>query len=260
MIKKSLILLGAILLILPCILAQDYKLGIDIQESFQAGQPITFKVNIFDAQNNIVNGEVKIEIEDAEKSILIEKTVNSGELTSITLENPRAGYWSISAVYQDSVIKEFFTIETNEEVEFDIQGDLLIIRNIGNNRYTKTIDVIIGDSLGTKNVDLDVGEETSFRLVAPEGTYVVKVSDGKTTFSRANIALTGTGNVIGIMDKDVAENKGSVTGITKPGEDAMGDETFYGSMRNKTFVWVFILVVVGAAILLAIERGYKRRI
>jgi len=88
MIKKSLILL-MVVFVLPCMLAQDYKLGIDIQESFQAGDPITFKVNIFDSQNNIINGEVKVEIEDPEKGTLIEKNVSSGETVSIILDNTR---------------------------------------------------------------------------------------------------------------------------------------------------------------------------
>lgn len=258
MIKKSLILFTAVLLILPCILAQSYKLGIDISESFPANQPVTFKVTIFDSQNSIINGEVGIEIEDLNTGSLIEKKVMSGELASITLDNPRAGYWSISATYQDSVIKQFFTIEANEEVEFDIQGDELIIKNIGNKRYTNEIEIIIGDYYYKKNVDLDVGEQTSFRLVAPDGTYIIKVNDGKKEYRWGNIALTG--NVIGIFDKNVAENKGSVTGGPGPEDGGIGDQTFYDSMRNKTFVWVFILVVIGAAILLAIERNYRRRI
>ncbi len=255
MIKKSLILLGAILLILPCILAQEYKLGIDIQESFQAGDPITFKVNIFDSQNNIINGQVKIEIEDPEKGTLIEKTVSSGEAVSITLENPRAGYWSISAIYQELVIKQFFEVKANEEVKFEINGDEMIIKNIGNKRYSNTIDIVIGESYTQQNVDLDIGEETSFRLVAPDGTYSVKVTDGKTTLSQANVQLTGiSGNAIGILDKSMQKSDMGITGGPR------GDQTFYGSLRSKTFVWVFILVIVGAAILVAIERNYRRRI
>ncbi len=248
-----------VVFVLPCMLAQDYKLGIDIQESFQAGDPITFKVNIFDSQNNIINGEVKVEIEDPEKGTLIEKNVSSGEAVSIILENPRAGYWSISASYQDTpVTKEFFEIKANEEVKFEIKGDELIIQNIGNKRYSNTIDIIIGEAYTQQNVDLDIGEETSFRLVAPDGTYSVKVTDGKTTLSQANVQLTGiSGNVIGILDSKRGEPS-PVTGGPRPGET--GDQTFYGSLRNNLFVWVFILVIVGAAILLAIERGYKRRI
>ncbi len=241
---------------LSFVIAQDYKLGIDIKESFPPGEPITFKINIFDSQNNIVPGEIQVEIEDAEKRTKIDRTVNSGELNAINIENARAGYWTINAKYGDLIIKEFFNIETSEEVKFEIQGDILIITNIGNSKYTKTIDIIIGDSLGTKNIDLGVGEETKFRLIAPDGTYNIKVSDGKTTIAKSNIALTG--NVIGILDEKIAESSPSPIGAPRPGEEGIGEETFYSSIRNKSFVYVFILVVIGAAVLLAVERRYKR--
>lgn len=246
------------MLLSSLVLAQDNKLGIDIKESFSSGETIAFTINIFDSQNNIIPGEINVRIEDAEKTNSIEKTVNSGEMTSIVLENPRAGYWSISAVYRDATLKEFFSIEASEKIEFNIQGDVLTVRNIGNSRYTKNIDIIIGDSLGTKKVDLDVGEEMSFRLIAPNGNYLVKITDGETTYSRADVALTG--NVIGILDKNVAESKTSVTGGLRPESESIGEETFSDSIRNKSFVYVFILVVVGAAILLAIERRYRKRI
>lgn len=255
MIKKSIVILIIIFSLLSLVFAQDYKLGLDIKESFESSEPITFKVNIFDSENNLVNDQLKIEIQDPEKGTFIEKTINSGEVVSLTLNNPRAGYWSITAIYQNSVVKEFFNIKTNEEIKFEIQEDELIIKNIGNKRYANTIDIIIGESYTQKNVELEIGEETSFRLVAPDGTYSIKVTDGTTTFSKTNVQLTGiSGNVIGIMDKSIEDNNPGITGGPR------GDETFYNSVRSKTFVWIFIMVIVGAAILVSIERRYRKRI
>ncbi len=258
MMKKSLIILG-IMLLSSLVVAQNYKLSVEIEESFSPGKPITFKINIFDSENNVVPGTLEIEIKDEGTGTSIQKSIQSGEVVAINLEeDARAGLWSISAVYQESVVKEFFNIESNEEIKFEIQGDELIITNVGNSRYTKTIDIAIGNAFSQKKVDLDVGKSTGFRLIAPDGNYAIKVTDGKTTFSRANVALTG--KVIGIMDKDVAENKGSVTGGLRPGAESIGEETFYDSVRSKSFVYVFILVVVAAAVLLAIERRYRRKI
>jgi hypothetical protein len=254
--KKSLMIIIGILM-LSFVAAQEYKLGIEIKESFLPEEPITFKINIFDSSNNILPGEINVEIEDAQKITKIERTVSSGEINTVNIENARAGYWTISAVYHDSVVKEFFSINESKGAKFEIEGDVLIVKNTGNSRYTETIDIIIGDSLGTKNVDLGVGEETRFRLIAPDGTYNIKISDGTTTIAKSNIALTG--NVIGILDEKIAESKGSVTGGLRPDENA-GTDTYYSSTRNKSFVYVFILVVIGAAVLLAIERNYRRRI
>ena len=255
MVKKSLIILG-ILLLSSLVVAQGYKLGIDVEESFPPGEPISFRVNVLDSQNNIVTGSVEVEIKDEGTGTLIQKSVQSGELVTVNLEDgARAGLWRLSANYQGETQEVFFNIEANEEVRFDIQGDELIITNVGNSRYTQTVDIAIGNAFSQKKVDLSVGESVRFRLIAPDGNYVIKVTDGKTTFSRANVALTG--NVIGIMDKEYAESKGSVTGGLRPGEDTIGEETFYENIRSKSFVYVFILVVVAAAILLAVERRYR---
>lgn len=258
MVKKSIIFPIIFVFLFSFVLAQDVKLGINIKDSFLPGETIMFTINIFDAENNIIPGEINVRIEDAEKTNSIERTVQSGEMVNINLENARAGYWSISATYQDSVTKEFFSINESKKIEFNIQGDVLTVRNTGNSRYTDDIDIIIGNSLGTKKVDLNIGEQTSFRLIAPNGNYLVKITDGETTYSKASVALTG--NVIGILDKNVAESKTSVTGGLRPESESIGEETFKDSIRNKSFVYVFILVVVGAAILLAVERRYRKKI
>lgn len=67
-------------------MAQDYKLEISpTQEIFKAGENITFKVTVYDSQNNPVYDEVSIIIEDAEKRVKIEKNIPSNELIEIGL-------------------------------------------------------------------------------------------------------------------------------------------------------------------------------
>ncbi len=256
--KKRLIAVCIILLaLLSLVMAQENKIEISTtKESFSAGESLTFKVSLYDAQNNPIDANVVVIIEDAEKRTRIERTIQSNKLIDINLgEKAKHGYWTITARYEDAEVTEFFTIEMNEEVRFEIQGDKLIVKNIGNARYTKTIQIIIGETLGTKKIDLEVGEETSFRLIAPDGTYNIKVTDGKTTITRSSVALTG--NVIGILDEKLTTGGSPVTGGLRPKE---GDESFYSTIRNQKFVYVFLLVVVGTAVLLAIERRYKKRV
>lgn len=238
------------------VLAQN-KIKIDIPESVSSNSlPLT--VSLFDAQNNLIEGSIKVTVKDAEESSVIEKIIESNKLTEIDLgENARAGLWEIIVEYQDMKTIESFTLETNEEVEFKIQNDNLIIKNTGNKRYSKEIDIKIGNSLGTKKVDLEIGEETSFRLVAPNGNYKIIVTDGKTTITKSNVALIG--NVIGILDEKLADGGNSVTGGLRPGSE-LGDESFYSSIKDKKFAYVFLLVVIGAAILLAVERRYRKRV
>jgi hypothetical protein len=258
MIKKSLILFCIVfsaVMLSAIIMAQENKIKVEIKESFSAGEKIAFKVSLYDSQNNLIDGDISIIVEDAEKRTKIEETVSSNKLVDVDLgEGARAGLWTITAKYQDIEVKEFFSIDLSEEVKFEIEGDKLIITNTGNTRYIRTIDIIIGESLGTKKVDLDVGKKVSFRLIAPDGTYNIKVTDGKTTMSKSSVALVG--KAIGILDERLTTGGSPVTGGVKPEEE--GEEIY--SARSKSYVYIFLLVIIGAGVLLAVEKRYRKRV
>jgi len=248
--KKSVSLIFALIFVCSFVTAEN-KIDLEIADSFSVNENIVFRVLVYDSENNIISGNLNVILEDAKGITKIEKTIEIGKQETINLGgNPRAGIWLITAKYEDLKIKESFTIENNEIAKFDIQGDKLSITNIGNSRYVKTIDIIIGSSLGTKEVDLDIGEEISFRLVAPDGNYNIKVSDGKTTFTKSNVLLTG--NVVGILDENPAVGT-PVTGGVKPDDS-------YSEIRSNKLAYVFLLVVIGAAVLLALERNYRKKI
>jgi len=239
------------------------KISIDMRgrgeskNSFLAGEDIAFTISLYDENNNPVSDNVDVIIENADKTETIEKTFPSNQPVSLNLgESARAGFWSITAKYQDAEITSLFSIEPSGNVLFEIIEDRLIITNTGNSRYTETIDIAIGDSIKSQDVDLGVGDKTSFRLVAPDGTYNIRVTDGKTTVTKGSVTLTGTGNVIGVLDERLTGGEGPITGGPGPGEEG---EDFYGG-RNKNLVYLFIIVVIGAAVLLAIERNYRKRI
>ena len=259
--KSLLILLYALILASSVVTAQSTQdQGIKLQvttikESFQPGENITLKVSLLNSQNSPINTEVAIIFENAEKTKKIEKTLQTNTLIEINLgEGISAGYWSATAKYQESESKAIFTIETSEEAVFSLEGDMLAISNTGNSRYTKTIQILIGDTLGVKEVDLNAGEKISFRLIAPEGSYNIRVTDGKTTFTRGNVQLTG--DVIGVLD-DRVRSRAPITGARVEGDSEAGALSL---VKSNKIVYAFILVVVGATVLIAIERNYRRKL
>jgi hypothetical protein len=228
------------------------RLKIETEESFSAGESITIKVLIYDSEDNLIEDNVDIIIEDAEKRTTIEKTILSDQLITEDLgEGARSGLWSITAKYQGEETTAFFEVETKEEAKFEIDGDRLTITNIGNTRYTNEIDIAIGDHLGSKSLNLNMDESVSFRLIAPDGTYTVRVTDGTSTpLEKSDISLTG--NVVGILDENIAASNNPLTGGIKPKDDE-------GTFKPKNYVYVFVLVIIGAAVLLAVERKYKKK-
>lgn len=248
--KRGWMLLLMFVLVITII---DAKIEISTsQENFKAKDNITLKVTLLDENNNPINDQVEISIEDAEKIVKIKEIVTSNELVEIDMgEGVTHGYWNLIAKYGDQEAKTIFMVEAEELAKFTIDKDILTIKNIGNTEYTRTIQIIIGDTIGSRTPKLDVGEEIQYRLIAPEGDYNIKITDGFTTITKGEVQLTGTGQAIGALDER-SSNRAGITGGISPDEES--DIALLSYIKKSSFVYVFILVVFGVAILLAIQR------
>lgn len=259
--KKCLILLSFVFLLSSLVIAQSYTMELFTlpeDKIFEPGETIKVKVTLFDSNSNLVNDEVSIIFKDISELSIEETTIQSNNFEEITLpENALAGEGEIVVSYKDSEITENFFVSESELVSFEVQGEKLIVTNIGNTIYDKTIYITIGDTVGSKNPNLGVGESVSYRLVAPEGSYNIKVTDDSrnTLFTKGSVSLTGTGQVIGALD----ERASGLAGITGIESEPDSEGEILGMVKNSTFVYVFVLVVFGATILLAIERRYRRK-
>lgn len=250
-------------LMLMMVSAQAYKLDVaSSKESFEAGESIVLKVSLFDEENKLVNDDVSIVLKNIEKNKEIQKTIQSNKFVSFNLgEDAIAGEWEATAIYKDTRASTIFLLKRSENLEFKIEEDFLSLKNIGNTIYLKKIRIKIGDTLGEeKSLNLDLGDEVKYRLIAPEGKYEIKVigEDGEILFSIANVELTGTGltgKAIGAVDEK-ASSRGGITGTVSPDEES--DEAILAYLKGSHLTYVFVLVIFGAMILLAIERRYRK--
>jgi len=259
-IKKSLVFLFCLIILSSLVIAQEYKISISIVPEgkiFEAGENITFIVSLSDLNNKPIYDDVLVIAEDAEKKVKVEQNVQSNKPITINLGN-RASYGqgTITAKYMDSEAKGFFEIDIKVLAKFELNRDTLTITNIGNTQYTKSIQIIIGETTGTKYPKLNVGEKVSYKLVAPEGVYNIKVTDGKTVLTQDEVKLTGTGKVIGVLD-ETSTQRSPVTGGIRP-EDS--EENLLSYFKNNKFGYVFIAIILGAMILLAIEKRFRKKL
>ena len=255
--KKSLIFLLGIIILSGLVFAQNYKMEISTaKDTFEAGENITFKVTLYDTNNQLLKDNVNVVLEDAEKKVKIEKIIPSNQFIDVNLAGASYGQGTITAEYNGIEATGNFVIDINELARFEINGKELIITNIGNTQYTKTIQITIGEITGVKTPKLDIGKSVSYRLVAPEGVYNIKITDGKTTITQGQVKLSGTGKTIGAIDETATQRTGITGGISPDKESDIG---FLEYVKTSKFVYVFILVVFGATILLAIERNYRKK-
>lgn len=262
MIKKVGVFLFLTRFLLSFVVAQEYKIEVTTtQEAFEAGEAITLRISLLDLNNKPIYDEVSIILEDSAKNQK-EETIQANELVSIDFEQATYGQGTITATYGESTTTSIFFINANENIEFELGENTLMITNTGNTKYTKPFQIIIGDYVGeTQNFNLEVGESKTFKLVAPEGTYALKVIvDGEVLFSKNDVPLSSkglTGEAIGAIDES-ASQRSSLTGGISPDEES--HEAILGYLKSSKLTYVFVLVIFGTMILLAIERNYRKKV
>lgn len=243
--KRSLIILFIAVFLCSTVLAETLKIDFPVKDEFEPGEKISLRVSLFDKETP-VDTEISLIFSNAEKTESIEKLVLTNKPIEIDLgENASSGYWNILASYDGITTKEVFFINTNEEARFEVEGDKLIITNIGNTYYSKMVHIIIGDTPSEpKRIELGVGEKTELSLMAPTGTYKIKVTDGETTLVKSGVSLTGES--IGFLPE-------------KSGHSITIGNSRNFSLMNNAFVYVFLIAIIGVTTLLAIERHYKKK-
>jgi hypothetical protein len=177
--RITIITLIFLLFTLSSVNAQSYSIDISglKSEEYQIGEELNFRIILLEEENKIER-EIEIEIHDALSKKIVTKTVMSYQDNVIKIEDDfLGGRWTMKATYGDSSIKRDFSIGENPKVEFIIEDDQLIIKNMGNTRYTKTVEIIIGNVENNYAQNIKVGGEKRLKLISPEGTYNIKVME-----------------------------------------------------------------------------------
>ncbi len=203
-------------------------------QNVKPGGNLSFRIMLFDQSGEKVEGDASYIIENPDQ-VEIGKKLSEIEKTELFLpeKNMTSGYYKIKA-YSSGLSKERqFYVEENEEASFSIVNGTLVIKNIGNIEYDKAVQVSIGGIVEIINHKFALGEEKKYEMVAPEGNYEVKVTDGESLLETENLGLT-TGRAVGLRE--------------------VGDGFL---QRGKIFAWVFIILVLGMFIFVTSKRTLK---
>ena len=255
MVSKALVF-AIILAIAQVAIAADYSMDISgiKTDDYSIGEKMKLRVSVLEGEQ-LATGRVNLLFSDALGKKKIRKVVDANSEFELTIgDDFPSGLWSIKASYNGEEIKRNFVVSENSDVEFRLEGDELVIKNTGNVRYTRTIQIKIGDKTNSYVQNIGVGEEKRLKLISPKGSYDIEVTDGKKTLSRKNVELFGTGNVIGAVDKDLV----GYTGFAGAG-DLRGIDDKEVSLSKLPISLIFIAGVMVLGILVAIERKLTRK-
>lgn len=256
--QKLLITLSLSIFILSITFVSSQEFSIDISgltaEEYNPGEQITFKIILLEGTTE-TSQEVTYTLQDALHKKEITNTTTSNQEVSLTIgEDFPSGIWTITAESKDSSVIRTFNVGENQKVEFLIQADTLIIRNKGNTRYTKTLQITIGDEVNSYIQNIKAGEEKVLKLISADGTYNIKVTDGITTIKRENVQLFGVGNVVGAIDEGLV----GYTGFAGAGNLRDSDNRIV-SLKKLPLSLIFIAAIGILAFLVVAERRLTKK-
>jgi len=174
------------------------NIEIQVENTYKPGENVNFRINIYEEDKRI-NDKVSFEIQNFYGEIIEDGIVDSGESVSYRLlESADKGYWGIISKYRGVEKKELFNVLEFEKAEIILEEDKLIIINVGNVPYTKSVQISIGDHEETALVPLGIGERKEIKLTAPFGEYDIRVNDGSYGDDIVFKSVSLTGNVVGL--------------------------------------------------------------
>ncbi len=193
------------------------------------GTSLKVKAILHDQTGEKIDSTASITIKDVNNKILEQKEINTDESFEYPIKSDEPPVeWKIFAISNKLTAENKFLIKTNEDVYIEVTNKTILVTNIGNVPYNKTLLVKIGDTPLNIYIMLDVGQSKEYVLSAPDGKYNVKVSNGQEEVSEF---MSLTGGAI-----DIREIGGS-----------------YG-----TLAWIFLILVAGIIIFMGFRKIYKK--
>ena len=211
---------------------------VESNDSVVPGEKFSFKPVILDQTNNTIEGKVGVVVErkkGEEFESVYEDVVKSEDRVSINVLNIESpGYWRVTAEAMSLEEIKSLNVEKLERASFDIVNGTLSVKNTGNVRYDKPIEINIANQTLVKTFDLLPKEKIELGLSAPEGRYKISISDGsRNVTSRSYL----TGGAIGVE------------------EFSEGVDWF----SRHVFVWFFLIFILGAFIFTLSYKTIKRK-
>ena len=207
--------------------------AIDLNSIFPPGN-IIYTVLLNDQTEESAGYSSTVLIYDSEGNIYDQNLALGGESNTINLpSDAKPGFWTIEASYDVLKTKRTFFVEEVEKLSYEVLNQTLAIKNIGNVLYNKDIEISIADKNEIRKINLDIGEEKRFKLLAPDGNYDISINEGINESAKPIGNSFLTGNAIGIRDLDSL------------------------SSDPKIVLWFWIILI---AILLAIGIWYYRKV
>jgi hypothetical protein len=204
--------------------AKETKIALN-KDKFIPGEELTYTLLVYDQSGQQMKVNSDLKIVDSKGKTVLTRTVTSGDANSfLTESNYTAGIWKIEGKFDSLLTKKEFNVESVEKISFEMFNSSLVVKNIGNVYYNKSVEIKIGEVSESKNINLNIGESKRFKLAAPDGNYQINVNGGSESRNLGSVFLTGKT----VSIKEESKTKFITSAVT--------------------WVWAIILILLGLAI------------
>lgn len=200
----------------------------------EPGTKLNVKAILHDQTGEKIASTAILTIKDKDEKIMFqeEKATDEPVEYNIPSDYP-ASEWEVVAVSNRMTGVGTFEILEKKAINTTILNGTLLVKNKGNVLYNDSLAVKIGNETIYLNLSLDIGEEETYDLEAPEGEYEVQVQSGEYSYSASGVMLTGR-----------------AIDISRPGS--------VGEILTHPFVWIFIIVILALGAYFIFKRGYNK--
>lgn len=202
------------------------------------GQVFKVKTILHDQTGDAIKSNVSITLKNSELS-LVDKAVilNSDFYEFPILKNEPPQEFTIFAESEGITAETKFKVNAKADVGISLINRTLVIKNTGNIPYcNKSVVIKIGNESTSIPVCLEIGKEKKYTLEGPEGEQEIKVLAEEEEVSGMAIFPQGTGGAVSIKE--------TATGVT--------------SLARHTFIWFFVILIMGLVAFTIFKKGYRR--
>ncbi len=198
----------------------------------QPGTNLSVKGVLYDQTGVKIGSTAFLTLKNSKDKIIDQVEVSTDKFFNFLVAYDEApSTWKVFAISNKLNSESTFKILENEAASIDIINQKVLITNIGNVPYNRTVLVKIGNQSFNIDVYLGVGESGRWVLTAPNGKYNVQiVNDGKIT--GAVVTLTGSGIDVKKAPSDVL------------------------SLVRFPAVWIFILLILGSVAFIFFRKNH----
>ena len=178
-------------------------------QSVLPGEELLYNVIAYDQTDNEVEQEATVIIRAPEGDVL-EQYIKTGDTQGLILPtNSSVGKWILEAQAGEIRYQQTFSVGILQKASFSLSNGTLIVSNIGNVPYQKKLKINIGGTTEVLDLNLEVGKNKRFKLLAPDGEYAVEILEDDVLKKLGTSFLTG--NAIGV--KEIQDALGSILPI-----------------------------------------------